>query len=73
MNKEQVINLLKRIKGGYGITITEEILEEYSKILSKYDYNDVIVNLEGKIQIRISNKVILWLYSIINYLLFNTN
>ena len=27
MNKEQVINLLKRIKGGYGITITEEILK----------------------------------------------
>lgn len=62
MNKEQVINLLKRIKGGYGITITEEILEEYSKILSKYDYNDVIVNyesylLENKFEPKISDLI----------------
>lgn len=46
MNKEQVINLLKRIKGSYGITITEEMLEEYREILKNYDYNDVIVNYE---------------------------
>ena len=45
---------------------------EYLNIITIL-YNDVIVNLEGKIQIRISNKVILWLYSIINYLLFNNN
>ena len=45
------------------------MMDEYLNIITIL-YNDVIVNLEGKIQIRISNKVILWLYSIINYLLF---
>lgn len=62
MNKEQVINLLKRIKGSYGIAITEETLEEYNKILSKYDYNDVIINyetylLENKFEPKISDLI----------------
>lgn len=46
MSKEQVIQLLKRIKGSYNINITDEILKEYTKVLSKYDNEDIILNYE---------------------------